>query len=159
MNTNLIKKSLAALTIASLGLLATGAHADGGREGYVYGHNQAQGWYGNHGAYDHQANPGRVAFQQSKVFSQQINARQDRQMERIKAGIRTGALTPREFRELMREQQEIRAMEQHFKADGIIDAREFQRLDRALDLASRNIMKEKHDRQARNTYGQTPWFN
>lgn len=159
MKTTLIKQSLAALTIASLGLVATGVQADGGREGYVYGHNQVQGWHGDHGSHDRQTNPGRIAFQQSKVFSQQINARQDRQMERIQAGIRSGALTRGEFRELMREQQEIKSMEQHFKADGIIDAREFQRLGRALDISSRNIMDEKHDRQARNTYGQFPRFN
>ena len=80
-------------------------------------------------------------------------------MDRIRVGMRSGALTRGEFRELMHEQHEIRNMEQHFKADGIIDAREFQRLDRALDVASRNIMEEKHDRQARNTYGHTPRFN
>ena len=159
MKTTLMKKTLAVLAVAGFGLMATGAQADGGRDGYVYGHNQAQGWYGNHGAYDHQANPGRIAFQQSIVFSQQVNARQDRQMERIKAGIRSGALTRGEFHKLMHEQRDIRAMEQHFKADGIIDAREFQRLDHALNMASRNIMDEKHDRQARNAYGQFPRFN
>ena len=156
MKSNLMKKTLAVFALAGLGLVASGAQADGGRDGYFYGHNQAQGWNGGHGG-DH--NPGRLAFQQSQVFSQQINARQDRQMERIQAGMRSGALTRGEFRELMREQQEIRSMERHFKADGIIDAREFQRLDRALDMASRNIRDEKHDRQARNAYGHTAWFN
>jgi hypothetical protein len=53
----------------------------------------------------------------------------------------------------MQEQHEIRAMEHHFAADGLIDAREFQRLDRALDIASRNIKLEKHDRQDRYAYG------
>jgi hypothetical protein len=47
-------------------------------------------------------------------------------------------------------------MEQHFRADGFIDPREFQRLDRALDIASQNIRAEKHDRQARVAYN--PWF-
>ena len=140
MKTNLMKKSLATLALASLGLMATAAQADGNRGGFGYGH-------GGH------------AYKQSHVFSHQIDARQDRQMARIKAGMRSGALTRGEFRELMHEQREIRAMEQHFKADGFIDAREFQRLDRALDLASRNIMDEKHDRQARNAYGHNPRFN
>lgn len=156
MKSNLMKKTLAVFVLASLGLVATGAQADGGHDSYVYGHNQVLGWNGGHDGY---SNPGRLAFQQSQMFSQQINARQDRQMERIQAGMHSGVLTRGEFRELMREQQEVRTMERHFKADGIIDAREFQRLDRALDMASRNIRDEKHDRQARNAYGQHPWFN
>lgn len=40
-------------------------------------------------------------------------------------------------------------MEQRFRADGVIDAREYQRLDHALDMACRNIKAEKHDYQAR----------
>ena len=150
MKTNLMKKALATLAFASLGLMATGAQADGSREGNGYG---AQSSYNNH-----DRNSGHV-FQQSRIFSQQINARQVRQMERIKDGMHSGALTRGEFRELMQEQHEIRAMEQRFQADGIIDVREFQRLDHALDLASRNILDEKHDRQARNVYGHNPRFN
>jgi uncharacterized membrane protein YebE (DUF533 family) len=76
-------------------------------------------------------------------------------MERIQAGMHSGNLTRFEFRELMHEQREIRAMDHYFRADGVIDAREFQRLDRALDIASHNIKQEKHDRQAR--YAYTPW--
>jgi hypothetical protein len=143
MKTNLMKKTLTALALASLGLVATGAQADGNRGGFVYGH---QGHDGH-------------AYKQSRMFSQQINARQDQQLKRIKAGMRSGALTRGEFRELMHEQREIRSMERHFKADGFLDTHEFRRLDRALDLASRNIMEEKHDRQTRNTYGHNPRFN
>jgi hypothetical protein len=157
MKTNLMKTTLVVLALASLGLVATSAQADGGRADY--GHNQIQGRDGSHGAFNNHAHQGRLAYQQSQVFSQQINVRQNRQMERIQAGMRSGALTRGEFRELMHEQREIRAMEQHFRANGFIDAREFRRLDRALDLASRNIMEEKHDRQARNTYGHNPRFN
>ncbi len=130
-----LKKTLGVLAISSLGLAATGAQADWDR-GYGYQH-------GGH------------AFRQSQLFGEQINARQDRQMERIHAGMRSGNLTRFEFRELMHEQQEIRAMERYFYADGVIDAHEFQRLDRALDIASRNIKLENHDRQARNAYN--PW--
>jgi uncharacterized membrane protein YebE (DUF533 family) len=59
----------------------------------------------------------------------------------------------------MREQHDIRAMERRFRADGVIDAREFKRLDHALDVASRNIRAEKHDRQARNAYRPYSRFN
>jgi len=74
-------------------------------------------------------------------------------MERIQAGLRNGALTRNEYRTLMQEQAAIRDMERRFRADGRIDAREYQRLDHALDVASRNIRHERHDRQAR--YGRS----
>lgn len=132
-----LRKTLGVLAIGTLGLAATGAQADWGR-GYGYQHD-------GH------------AFRQSQMFGERINTRQDQQMERIQAGMHSGNLTRFEFRELMREQREIRAMERHFRADGVIDPHEFQRLDRALDVASRNIKLEKHDRQAR--YAYTPWNN
>jgi len=136
MKGNLMNNTLGILALGSLGLMATGAQADWNRDGY------GQGGY---------------ASQQSNMFSQQVNARQEIQMERIQAGMRAGSLTRFEFNDLMHEQREIRAMEQHFRADGFIDAREFQRLDRALDVASQNIRAEKHDRQER--YAYNPRFN
>ena len=145
MKSNLMKKTLGVLALASLGLMTTGAQADWDRggPGYGYGHT-------GHGG---------QAYQQSLMFGQQIDARQNRQMERIQAGMRSGSLTRHEFRDLMHEQREIRAMEHHFRADGFIDAREFQRLDRALDIASQNIRAEKHDRQERYADNPYPRFN
>lgn len=137
MKSTLMKKAFGLLTLSTLGLMASGAQADWDRGGHGYKH----------------------AYQQSRMYSQQVNARQDRQMERIRAGMHDARLTRAEFRELMREQHKIRAMEQHFRADGIIDAREFRHLDRALDLASRSIKAEKHDRQARSAYSYHPRFN
>ena len=141
MKSNLMKKTFGILALGALGLMATAAHADWDgaqanrdRDGYGQGH-------------------GRHAYQQSQMFSQQINARQDLQMERIQAGKREGDLRRAEFRELMREQREISAMERYFSADGMIDAREFRRLDHALDIASRNIKAERRDdQQVRNAY-------
>ncbi len=134
MKSKLDKTLIALLTFGTLGLAASGAHA---------------GW--NHDAYG--PGYGFQAYKQSLLFGQQINERQSRQMQRIEAGMHKGELTRFEFRRLMQEQHEIRAMEHHFAADGLIDAREFQRLDRALDIASRNIKLEKHDRQDRYAYG------
>jgi hypothetical protein len=134
MKNTLMKKTLGTLALA---LIATGAQA---------------GW--ERGSHDHQQ-----AYLQTKAYSQQINARQDQQMARIQAGMRSGEITRREFRELMQEQHAIRAMEQHARADGRINAREFQRLDRALDTANRNIRTERHDRQARHAYGSPSRFN
>lgn len=137
MTSNLMKKTLGVLIVGTLGLMATGAQA---------------GW--DRGGHDH-----KQAYQQTRVFSQHINARQDRQMGRIKAGKRAGSLTRTEFRKLMHEQREIRAMERHFRADGMIDAHEFRRIGRALELADRNIRREKHDRQARHADDHRSRFN
>jgi hypothetical protein len=140
MKSKLNKTFIALLTFGALGLAASSAQA--GWDHHRYG--PAHGFQ---------------AYKQSQLFEQQINARQSRQMERIQAGMRHGELTRFEFRKLMQEQHEIRAMEHHFAADGLIDAREFQRLDRALDIASRNIKLEKHDRQDRYAGHRAPWHN
>ncbi|MFO7542134.1 MAG: hypothetical protein R6W97_04860 [Thiobacillus sp.] len=160
MKSNLMKKTLTVLALGSLGLLATGAQADGNRGGYgsgpgyntSYGQIQERVQDRDHRRYD------RKAFLQSERFTQQVNARQERQMDRIQHGMRNGALTRFEFRGLMQEQRDIRAMEQHFRADGFLDAREFQRLDRALDIASQNIRSVKHDRQERHAFAPNPWY-
>lgn len=91
--------------------------------------------------------PNQHEFHPTRHFGQLINERQARQRERIEAGRQTGELTRREFRKLMREQDEIAQMERHFREDGI-DRREFRQLQLALDIASENIKAEKHDRQA-----------
>lgn len=121
----------------ALGLMASGAQADWDRGGRAY----------------------QPAFQQSQAHGQQIDARQDRQAARIRAALRAGRLSRFEFRELMHEQRRIRVMERHFRADGVINEREFQHIERALDMASRTIRAETHDRQARSAYGRPSRFN
>lgn len=142
MKSNLMKSTLGALALATgLGLFTTSIQADWG---------QPQQGHSDHGnRYD----------QQSRHVQQQTQARQNRQMDRIQAGMRSGTLTRMEFRELMHEQHNIRSMERHFRADGFISAREFHRLDQALDRASRNIHEERHDRQVRYASGHAPRFN
>ncbi len=154
MNTTLLKKTLVALALGGLGLMSAGAQANDNRFGQGYSFPGHHAHANSH--YDHSP---RHAYVQSLEFSQKVNARQDRQMDRIREGMRSGALTRGEFRQLMREQHEIRAMERHFMADGILDMREFRRLDHALDMASRNIRFEKHDRQERYAYNHRPWYN
>lgn len=172
MNIQRMKKTLVALALGGLGMAATGAQANDTRGGNEYGTGTSAVVQLEYATQrdrreaheepmfnrDHRDHSG-YAHQQSRQFSRQIDARQHWQRDRIEAGMRTGNLTRFEFRELMREQRHIRAMEQQFLADGIIDPREYRRLDRALDRASRNIRSEKHDLQARNHHGYNPWFN
>lgn len=127
-----------ALSVLALGLLATSAHAD----------------FFDRGDRDHPR-----VIQQSEAYIQQVNARQARQMRRIEAAQRAGLLNRYEFRALRREQQQIRSMERKFRADGIMNAREFQRLDHALNLAHRNIRMETLARNTRHGYGHAPWYN
>ena len=142
MKSTLMKATLGAWALAAgLGLITTSVQADWGQQQHAYSS------HGNR--YD----------QQSRHFQRQINARQDQQRGRIQAGMRSGKLTRMEFRELMHEQRNIRAMEQHFLADGFINTREFQRLDHALNHASRNIREQRHDRQVRYAYGHAHRFN
>lgn len=142
MNSTTFKKSLSILALGVLGLAASGVHADWGRgEAYGYGHRDEP----------------RFA---APDFAAQVNARQARQMERIRAGFESGRLTRQEFRMLMREQRDIRNMEEHFLADNRIDPREFAQLDRALDVAGQNIREEKHDYQTQyRGYEPRPWYN
>ncbi len=139
MNNALLKTGLGMLMLGSLSLAAA-AQADWDRSGH--GPLQTQ-----------------PAYRHSLAYSQQIDARQHRQMQRIQAGRQNGSLTRNEFRGLMHQQHEIRAMERHFRADGVIDAREYRRLDHALDRASRDIRAERHDREVRYTHNARPRFN
>ncbi len=81
----------------------------------------------------------------SQPYLHALEARQDRQHQRIHAGRENGELTRREFRRLAREQRDIRVRARHFAADGFVDAREQRRLDRMLDRASHNIRSARHD--------------
>lgn len=138
MKRTLTKNTLAALALGSLVLLAGGAHAD-------WNSGPFRGAYGVDDA------------RQSRMFGQQIDFRRDRQMARIRAGVEQGRIGRAEFRELMHEQRRIDAMERQFRADGFIDAHEFRRIDRALDVASRTIAVDTHDRPERYALNQPRW--
>jgi hypothetical protein len=80
----------------------------------------------------------------------QINARQDRQDQRIDRGAAQNDLTNREERRLERQQRRINRGEQRARADGTVTARERRRLTRAQNRASRNIYRQRHDAQRGN---------
>ena len=156
MKKHFIPQTLLALAVGAFGLMSSVAQA---HDAYDDRPVPAR-YHGDRYDHDHDRGYGRDAARQSHQFVREIEARQDRQMARIQDGKRSGELTRHEFRELMDTQREIRAMKTHFLADGILDSREYRRLDRALDRASQSIRAEKHDHQARNQRGgQGPWYN
>lgn len=81
----------------------------------------------------------------SAQLQREINQRQHQQRERILAARERGRLTPHEFRSLMATHRDIKQMERRFLADGRLDRREYQQLDRALDRAGHEIRREARD--------------
>lgn len=74
-----------------------------------------------------------------------VDRRQDRQRHRIREGWRSGELTRGEAKRLYRQHRSIAKMERRYTADGYLSAKEQRRLDRALDRASRQIRRAKHN--------------
>jgi hypothetical protein len=82
-----------------------------------------------------------------------INRREYSQRSRIRDGIRSGELTRGEASRLINQQRRIESFERRSRLDdGRLDWRERQRLDRMLDRSSRDIYREKNDRQDRDRY-------
>ena len=75
-----------------------------------------------------------------------IDARQERQSDRISRAGRSGELTRREYRMLMSEQRRIADMERRAKADGELTWRERDAIGSAQREAGRHIYGETHDR-------------
>lgn len=78
-----------------------------------------------------------------------VDQRQANQEQRIDQGIASGELTKRETRRLGREQAVINRAENKAKADGTVTANERKRLQHMQNRASRDIRRQKHDRQDR----------
>jgi hypothetical protein len=77
----------------------------------------------------------------------QVDARQEKQEQRIEQGKASGELTKRETRRLERQQAHIANAEARAKADGKVTAAERARLHHKQDKASANIAVQKHDAQ------------
>lgn len=78
-----------------------------------------------------------------------INARQQKQAQRIRQGKRDGTLTRTEVRTLRKQQQRIKRLEHHFRADGKLTRVERRQLHKRLDRASRTIAAERRDNEYR----------
>ena len=74
-----------------------------------------------------------------------INHRRVVQRARIRQGVRSGELTPREARHLRKGERHIARMERRAKADGQVTPRERARLNRAENRQSRRIYRLKHN--------------
>src|SRR5262245_36097627 len=78
-----------------------------------------------------------------------IDQRQANQEQRIDKGIESGQLNQHEANRLEKQQNHINKMEDKAKSDGIVTNKERRRIHNAQNHASRNIFREKHDRQGK----------
>lgn len=78
-----------------------------------------------------------------------INKREQVQRERIQQGVKSGELTRPEARSLRVAEAKIHVAEARVKRDGVVTPREALRVNHRLNAASRDIFRQKHDRQIR----------
>ena len=78
-------------------------------------------------------------------YSPNIDQREMNQERRIYQGVRSGQISPWEFRHLENEQARFRAAEARIRADGRLDRSERARLTRMQDRANRDIYRYKHN--------------
>lgn len=78
-----------------------------------------------------------------------IDRRQANQEKRIQQGVDSGSLNKREASRLERGEKRIERMEEKAKADGRVTPQERARLQRAENVQSKRIYREKHDAQSR----------
>jgi hypothetical protein len=84
-----------------------------------------------------------------------VNQREYSQRNRIRGGIRSGELTRGEANRLINQQRRIESYELRSRLDdGRLDWQERRRLDQMLDRSSRDIYRQKHDRQDRDRFCQ-----
>lgn len=78
-----------------------------------------------------------------------IDRREHREMERIRQGIRSGALTREEAKRLLDEQRAIRREEREYKSDGVLTRDERKDLLQDLNAVNQHIYNETHDAERR----------
>lgn len=81
----------------------------------------------------------------SAAWAGRSNIRDHRQTQRIRQGIRSGAIIRPEARRLKQEQRRINRAYHRASADGHLNWRERQRLDNMQNHASRHIFRAKHN--------------
>lgn len=81
----------------------------------------------------------------SSAWADRSNIRDHRQTQRIRQGVRSGEITRPEVRRLKMEQRRIDSAYHRASADGHLNWRERQRLDKMQDRAGRHIYRAKHN--------------
>lgn len=137
MKSNLIAKTLGLIALAGVAATSPLAHANDWQDddNRNYGYSESE----NRAGYN--MSQLREGFRYSRI----VNDRQDRQLDKIIAGVANNRLSKSEFLRLMQEQKAIRAMERGFMDDRFMNEAEFRRLNQSLDIADRNIRVAKQN--------------
>ena len=83
------------------------------------------------------------------VEAARADRRQRKQAARVVDGVKSGELTKRETRQIVRQQRDVQRTKRRARADGKVTVRERVRIERKQDRASRNIARKKHNRRSR----------
>lgn len=145
---DIAKQGLGITALSCIVLMAGSAqaHAWDHANPYLPVNVQTASHYGGHQGFDERFARDRVGRHEAVA---DIEQRQQRQMQRIRAGIDSGQLSRHEARDLLREQRQIEHAQRRYLADGRLSRDEWIHLDRMLDHAAVNIREEKHDRNRR----------
>jgi len=81
--------------------------------------------------------------------ARRVDKRENRQGHRIQQGIRSGEVTKREAKKLIRGQKKVHAMEEQARAEGNFSLEEKARIEHAQDKQSKKIFRAKHNEQDR----------
>ena len=88
------------------------------------------------------------ALRQS-IIAVHANQRQGNQKERIKQGVKSGELTKKETKQVVRQQRDIQRTKKAAKADGVVTKKEKAVINKKQNKASRNIRRKKNNGKSR----------
>ena len=89
--------------------------------------------------------PATAASLQAQAQTYRSEARESRQDYRIHRSARRGDLTPREYRQLQRQQHRIDRAKRHAGRDGYVSPRERRQIERMQNRASKNIYRKSNN--------------
>jgi len=78
-----------------------------------------------------------------------VDKKERHQKARIVQGVKSGELTRKETKRMVRGQKQLHRMERRAKADGIVTKKERVKLNWKANKESRKIFRNKHDKQKR----------
>jgi uncharacterized membrane protein YebE (DUF533 family) len=86
----------------------------------------------------------------AQTQTKKANQRQVNQKERTKQGVKSGELTKKETKQVVRQQRDIRRTKKAAKADGVVSKKEKAVINSKQNAASRNIKRKKNNNKSRN---------
>ena len=85
----------------------------------------------------------------AQTQTKKANQRQGNQKERIKQGVKSGELTKKETKQVIKQQRDIRKTKKVAKADGVVTKKEKAIIHKKQTAASRNIKRKKNNDKIR----------